>query len=98
MYYADDRIVTRLTYNTAIGYDALRGSVIAANNTGQYNTAVGDAAMLNITSGNQNTAVGEGALRTNSSGIRNTAICSCALRVNTTANYNTALGYQVLER
>ena len=59
MYYADNRTPTgRITYNTAVGYEAMRGSTTAANNTGQYNTAVGYQALNGITSGAFNTVYG----------------------------------------
>ena len=38
MRYADDRTTGRDTYNTAIGYEALKGGFPAADNTGQWNT------------------------------------------------------------
>jgi trimeric autotransporter adhesin len=42
MHYADNRTSGRITYNTAVGFEALRGSFTTVNNTGQYNTAIGD--------------------------------------------------------
>ena len=46
MYYAHNIASgTNVTYNTAVGYEALMGSTTAANNTGNYNTAVGDQAL-----------------------------------------------------
>lgn len=59
MLYADNRSTSeRYTYNTAVGYEALRGSTTAANNTGRYNTAAGRQALRLVSSGNYNTAVG----------------------------------------
>lgn len=47
------------SYNTAIGYQALLGSAVVANNTGQFNTAVGRNAGYGITSGQDNVFVGD---------------------------------------
>ena len=45
--------------NVSVGYQSLRGSITAANNTGLGNTAIGYQAMLDNTSGGDNTAVGK---------------------------------------
>jgi len=58
MFNADNRLVGRDTYNTAVGYEALKGSLTISANTGQYNTAIGDQALWGVTSGNRNTALG----------------------------------------
>jgi len=63
-----------------------------ANNT----TAVGEQALLNLTSGLDNTAVGWHALRSNTSGGQNTATGLTALASNTTGTLNTAYGYLAL--
>ncbi len=55
---ADNRLFGRDTYNTAVGYEALKGGVVISGNTGQYNTAIGDQALWGVTSGNRNTALG----------------------------------------
>ena len=51
-----------------------------------YNTALGDDALLNITTGFDNTAVGFNALFSNTTGTSNTAIGSLALVSNTTGD------------
>jgi len=96
MYYADDRTTGRMTYNTAIGYEALRGSTTAANNTGQSNTSVGYQSLYSNTSGYSNTANGYRALYSNTTGNNNTANGCRALYSNTTGNNNTANGYLAL--
>ncbi|MCD4811513.1 tail fiber domain-containing protein, partial [bacterium] len=97
MYYADDRtLIPRDVYNTAVGYEALRGSTTAANNTGRYNTAIGDSALFSNTSGNQNIALGGNALYSNTTGFCNTAIGEGSLYSNATYHYNSALGYSAL--
>ena len=50
------------TYNTAVGYQALRGGGALANNTGRYVTAIGDQALFTNASGDANTAIGAKAL------------------------------------
>lgn len=92
MYYADDRTAGRPTYNTAVGYEALKGSSIATDNYGQFNTAVGDRALVLNTSGNYNTANGCHSLYNNASGSYNTANGSHSLYSNISGNYNTAGG------
>jgi len=74
MYWSDDRITGRETHSTTVGYEALKGSSKPANNTGQYNTAVGDGALINATSGCYNTACGTGTLLNNKTGYNNVAI------------------------
>ncbi len=92
MYYADDRASGRETFNTAVGYLALNGSTTAANNTGQYNTAIGDRALFSNTSGYGNTAIGVNALLSNTTGYGNTATGRFALDFNTIGSSNAALG------
>lgn len=82
--------------NTAIGYEALRGSTTPDNNTGTANTAIGDQALFLNTSGSNNTANGVMALYSNSAGKENVAIGYQALALNTTGEYNTALGFTTL--
>lgn len=96
MQYADNRTPGRQTFNTAIGYQALRGSSIAARNTGRWNTAIGDDALYSNTSGDFNTAGGSFALYSNTWGAANTANGYQALYSNTIGYYNTAIGYQSL--
>ena len=75
--------------NTAIGFDAL-----LEDETGNNNTAVGNAALQNNTADN-NTAVGQGALLLNTTGTHNSAIGASALR-NSNGDNNTANGFETL--
>lgn len=80
--------------NTAIGYEAMKGSIVGFTTpSGERNTAVGYSALLNINSGNQNTTVGYSSMLENVSGSYNTAIGYAALDDNTSGTYNTALGF-----
>ncbi|NBR59944.1 MAG: hypothetical protein EBT89_12425, partial [Opitutaceae bacterium] len=83
-------------YNTAVGYQALKGSAAIQNNNGTYNTALGYQAMTLNTSGSSNTAIGTYSLANNSSGSNNVALGLSALYSNTTNSYNTAVGYEGL--
>ena len=60
------------------------------------NTALGDAALVSITTGPYNTANGNQCLRNNTTGGSNTAIGSNALLNNTIGNNNTANGASAL--
>jgi hypothetical protein len=92
MFNADNRTSGRETYNTAIGYQALYGSSTPANNTGQYNTAIGDNSLYDNVSGSSNTAIGVNALSDSKTGTHNTAIGNDALQANASGNRNTAVG------
>jgi len=92
MFYADNRTSGRYTYNTAVGYQALRGGTYAPNNTGQQNTSIGYQALIANTSGSYNTATGTSALYANNSGEDNSAFGRSALYSNTSGNDNTATG------
>ena len=72
-------------FNTAVGYQALRGNV--AN----YNTAIGGLA-LNVSYGYENTAVGANALRLSTSAMGNVAVGFDAQRLTSTGMGNVALG------
>src|SRR5207248_11438857 len=72
--------------NTASGFDAL------GTNTGNYNTANGEFALLLNTTGNNNTATGYQVLYSNTTGKNNTADGNSALFANTTGSFNIALG------
>jgi hypothetical protein len=61
-----------------------------------FTTAVGQEALLNLTSGNFNTAIGFKALNYNTTGSYNTANGSGALSSNTTGGGNTATGFDAL--
>ncbi|HEY0906250.1 MAG TPA: hypothetical protein VGE17_03555, partial [Methylophilus sp.] len=82
MYYADSSAVPGVTYNTAVGGYALRGSTTPANNTGIYNTAVGHSSMLVNTSGSNNTAIGGASLSSNTTGGKNTGVGEYSLEQN----------------
>jgi trimeric autotransporter adhesin len=101
MYYANDQSLAFNSANVAVGFEALRGSVIAANNTGNANTAVGYQVLKNTTSGANNTAIGRGALYSNVAGGYSTAIGTNALFYanNSTISdntFNTAVGYEAM--
>jgi hypothetical protein len=78
--------------NVAIGYQALRGSTTAADNTGNWNTAIGNQSMRHNTSGIDNTAIGANTLHSNTTGKNNTALGYAALEANTTGESNIAVG------
>ena len=83
-------LTTGYYYNTGAGYLALY-----LNQTGQYNTAFGAAALLENTA-SYNTAVGTFALEINGAGAANTAVGYEALGENTAGGDNTAVGYEAL--
>src|SRR5207244_9064059 len=76
------------TFNTALGFAALK-----ADTTGSHNTAVGGQALLH-NNGSFNTAVGENALVFNTGGSFNMALGQGALASNLAGNNNTAMGFQ----
>lgn len=92
MLLSDNRTSGRDTYNTAVGTFALHGGNFANLNTGQYNSAIGDAVLFFNSSGSYNTGTGSSALYSNTTGTNNTGIGSNALYSNTTGSYNTAIG------
>lgn len=96
IFYANDQVGAFTSYNVAVGYEALRGSVTASSNTGNYNTALGYQTLLNNTSGYENTAGGNAALYNNGTGALNSAYGSTALYNNTTGNNNTGIGVKAL--
>ena len=65
---------------------------------GNFNTFLGEDALINNTTGTYNTAVGFNALYSNTDGPLNTATGSYALFSNTTGNGNTATGWAALFR
>ncbi len=96
--------------NTAVGFSALRTSSQGSYNTAigiqtlmnadfstSYNTAVGAFALVENTFGYFNTAIGGEALQLNTGGLRNTAAGAFALQQNTTGNDNTASGNSALQ-
>jgi hypothetical protein len=92
MFYADSNRTGRATFNTAIGFNALRMGILPLLNTGRYNTAIGHGSLVAVTTGNENNAVGHNALAGNSSGSRNAAFGNMALLDNITGSGNTAIG------
>ena len=74
---------------------ALMASDNPANNSGRYNTAIGDHALYSYTFGDANTACGNSALASNTSGEENAAFGSFAL-INATSSFNTACGYDAM--
>jgi uncharacterized protein (TIGR02145 family) len=86
------------SYNTAVGYEALRGHAIPGYNSGQYNTAMGDMALRSNREGSYNTATGQGALYNNTFGNSNTANGNNSLHQNTTGSYNFAGGHEALNK
>ncbi len=77
------------SYNTGIGYEALK-----ANTNGDHNTAFGFKALDVNTVGIYNTAVGLNSLGANTGGDYNTVVGADALAGNVNGNYNTAVGYK----
>ena len=69
---------------------------MAANTTGSFNTAFGDAALRFNTTADNNTAVGYTAMYTNTTGQGCTALGRRAMYSNTTGSDNTAVGNQAL--
>src|SRR5205814_5413541 len=72
--------------NTVLGEDAL------ISNTGAYNNAIGEHALINNTTGSENTATGSGTLFENTSGVGNTATGHFTLFYNSIGYYNKATG------
>ena len=62
MYYANNTATSFTNFNVAVGYEALRGSTTASNNTGINNTALGSSALLANSCASANTAIGYRAL------------------------------------
>jgi len=80
-----------LSFNTAVGAQALR------NATGANNTATGYLSLTTNTSGTSNTATGNQALASNSTGCHNTAMGNVALQQNTTSSFSSAFGAGALQ-
>ena len=72
--------------NTAFGITALAAA------TGNFNTGIGNLALLTNSTGASNTAVGDSALKLNTTGGSNTAIGQGAIESNTTGADNAAIG------
>ena len=65
--------------------------------TSNFNTFLGEDALISNADGVENTAIGDGALRDNTTGSYNTAIGPYALILNTAGSSNTATGSRALE-
>jgi len=101
LYYTNSTSTAFDNYNVAVGYEALRGSTTAANNTGNNNSVFGSFALQNNTSGSYNTALGTNALFSNTAGSSATAIVYNAMYYSNSygsafTNYNVAVGYEAL--
>jgi len=92
---ADNREMGRETCNIAIGWNALHGSPSLSDNTGQYNTAIGDQASYSMSSGNSNTTLGKSAGYSLSSGSNNICVGYQAGNNLTTGSYNVLIGNDV---
>jgi trimeric autotransporter adhesin len=66
------------------------------NQTGAFNTAIGEHSLFSNTSGSYNTAIGSSTLFSNTTGSENTAQGDYALFSNTTGSFNTASGTDAL--
>lgn len=84
------------TFNTAVGYEALKGSESLYDNTGRFNSALGDRALHSNSSGFYNTALGSDALGQNTTGWENTAIGVGALYSNLANSRSTAVGFEAM--
>jgi len=85
-----------ISYNTAVGYQAMQGSATPASNTATYNTAIGYQALKAFTTGGYNNAIGVFALASNTTGSNNAALGFQALTSNTTGYQNIAIGSYAL--
>ncbi len=90
-YQAGKNVTTN--YNTAFGFQALRGTV---GGTGLGNLAFGNSTLSANNNGNDNVAVGGGALNKNTNGSGNLAFGGNAMSENLTGGYNIAIGSQAL--
>jgi hypothetical protein len=82
--------------SVAVGLRALKGSTVAANNTGTNNVAIGADTLTVNAGGTDNTAVGLQAMADNTSGSYNVSLGSLSMFANTTGDQNVAIGYQSL--
>jgi hypothetical protein len=77
--------------NTYIGSYAGEGA--SGLSTGGLNVAVGDYALLDVTSGTQNVSIGSQSSTSNTTGSGNTALGYLAGNTNITGTFNTLMGY-----
>jgi hypothetical protein len=76
--------------NVAIGYNTMAGN--SGGLTGSSNTAIGDYALISLSSGNNNTAVGYQAGYSNTTGPNNISIGTQSGYSNSTGNSNIFIG------
>jgi hypothetical protein len=96
MFYFDSTSAGAESFNTAIGFNALRGNVLPAANTGKYNTAIGDGALFGNAAGSENAAIGYNSLSGNIGGNANAALGAFSLSSNTSGLNNAAVGTRAL--
>ncbi len=97
MYYANNTAIPFENYNVAVGNNALRGSTIPANNTGNFNTAVGSEVLMIDSYGHSNSAYGYRSMYSNINGSYNSAFGYESLyKNNYSGDSNSAFGYESL--
>lgn len=96
LFYANNTATAFTNRNVAVGYEALRGSLTASANTGNYNTAIGFQSLWTNTTGDFNSGFGTISLINNTTGHRNTAIGYAALTNNNIGYRNTAVGVDAM--
>jgi hypothetical protein len=96
MEYCNSTTLPYSNYNVAVGYEALKGSLNAAANTGNFNTAIGTQNMNKNATGSNNVSLGYRALFFNDAGDENIAIGGEAVYQNFTGSSNVGIGYYAL--
>ena len=94
--YADSTTTATNKTNCSVGYNSLRGSATAADNTGNANTAIGTYCLEANTSGDGGTALGTGCLAKNTSADYNTSVGYYSLYNAVGGGGNVAVGKQSL--
>ena len=95
--YADsDANPTENKTNCSVGYNSLKGSTTASDNTGNGNTAIGTYTLESNSIGSNNTALGIGCLAQNTEANYNIGVGYYALNNATTGGGNIAVGRQAL--
>lgn len=90
--YQAGNTATSSSYNTGIGYQALKSVVKGSGDGGLYNTGVGYQSLTSNTTGPSNSAVGYDSLYSNTTGNDNSALGVQSLYSNTTGHESSALG------
>lgn len=85
-------------YNVAIGYQAMLGSTTPANNTGEYNVAVGYTSLPVLTSGYHNTAVGLSSGENITTGFGNVCIGKQTVPSAASGQFQIVIGYNLTGR